>query len=453
MKKFVSLLLLLTVVFENAQSQNYFDSASYVHYYHNLYPAFKIDSTIQRTDLTTEEKIEGLSKVWYEAKFNFANFDLVPHLNWDSAYRQFIPRCLATNNILDYYKVLKQFNQLLRDGHSRVTEPPYYFSKSNEYVPLVCQYINQQVVLTEILDADTAYTKASIGWIIEKIDGTPVQQYIREMIAPYINFSTAQDSIARIYRYELLKGAANSRVTISFRDEKNKIVVQSFKRKSWDTDENPVQFKVLKNNIGYLKLNSFNTGLVVEIFDSLFNTISKANGLIIDIRSNGGGSSNYGYEILGRLTDKPFYTSMNITRTYRPTSRAWSNEPIKIDITKWDWKPYKPNPYLKPVVLLTGPSTYSAAEDFTVAFRSAKRGLIIGCTTGGSTGQPMGYNLPGGGLGFVCSKRDVQPDGEEFVGRGISPDKTVFPTLAGIRNGQDEVLEVAKQFLYRNKQF
>lgn len=445
MKKYIPLMLLLIIAIGTVDAQNKFDSASYVHYNNQLFPAFKMDTSFQGSNLTNEEKIEGLSKVWYEAKFNFANFDLVPKLNWDSAYRQFIPRCLAATNIVDYYKVLKQFNQLLHDGHSRVLEPLYYFSRNNESLPFVCQYINQQVVLTEILSTDTPYTKARIGWIIEKIDGIPVQQYISEKISPFLHFSTSQDSTARIYRYELFKGEVNSRVTIHFKDENNKSVVRTFIRRPWASAENIVQFKMLQNNIGYLQLNNFGSNSVVKLFDSLFNAISKTKGLIIDIRTNGGGSSNYGYEILGRLTDKPFFTSMNIIRTYQPTSRAWSNEPIKINISKSDWKPYKPDPYLKPIVLLTGPSTYSAAEDFTVAFRSAKRGLIVGSTTGGSTGQPMGYNLPGGGIGFICSKRDVQPDGEEFVGRGISPDKVVVSTLAGVRKGKDEVIEAAMQ--------
>ncbi len=445
MKKFITMLILFVLVIGKVQSQNKFDSATYVNFNNQLFPVLNMDTSIRTSYLTNEEKIEGLSKVWYEAKFNFANFDLVPNLNWDSAYKAFIPRCLATSNVLDYYKVLKQFNQLLHDGHTRVMEPLHYFYKDFGIVPFVCDYIDQKVVLTEIFDTDPAYTKANIGWIIEKIDGVPVQQYIQENISPYLHFSTSQDSTARIYRYELLKGNVDSLITINFRNEKNKEIVQTFKRKPWKDDEKPVQFMVLNNNIGYLQVNSFGSNKVVEMFDSLFNEISKTNGLIIDIRRNGGGNSNYGYEILGRLTNKPFFTSKSIIRNYRPSSRAWTNEPIKIDISQWDWKPYKPNPYLKPVVLLTGPSTYSAAEDFTVAFKSAKRGMIIGRTTGGSTGQPLGYNLPGGGIGFVCTKRDVQPNGEEFVGIGIVPDQTITPTLQGIRKGKDEVLEAALQ--------
>lgn len=444
MKKYILIIFALTIIIGNAQTQSRFDSANYVRFYNQINTAWNLDSNIHVTDLTQEEKIEGLSKVWYEAKFNFANFDLVPKLNWDSAYKTFIPRCLATKNIVDYYNVLKEFNRLLRDGHSRVMEPPYYFFK-NTFMPVVCDYIDGQVVVTQILKTDAPYNKIKAGWIIEKIDGVAVQDYIQKKISPYLHFSTPQDSIARIYRYELLRGPINSIMNIQFRDENNKVQIQKIKRTPWKGIENLVAFKVLDNNIGYLQINSFESDKVVKIFDSLFNTISKTDGLIIDIRGNGGGNSNVGYEIIGHLTDKPFKTSISVIRKYSPTSRAWTNEPFSIELSKWDWKPYKPNPYLKKVVLLIGASTYSAAEDFTVAFKSANRGLILGNTTGGSTGQPLGYNLPGGGIGFTCSKRDVQPNGEEFVGIGISPDKKIIPTLSGIRNGKDEVLQAALQ--------
>jgi len=182
------------------RAQSSFDSTAYTHFYNHLYPTFRIDSTLHRNDLTPEEKIVGLSKVWSEATFNFANFDLVPHLNWDSAYRQFIPKCLATQDILSYYNVLKQFNQLLHDGHSRIMEPPYYFSKNNSYLPFVCQLIEGKVVLTEILDQDSQYTRAKVGWIVEKIDDVPVRDYIQCNISPFLAYSTPQDSAARIYR-------------------------------------------------------------------------------------------------------------------------------------------------------------------------------------------------------------------------------------------------------------
>ena len=99
----------------------------------------------------------------------------------------------------------------------------------------------------------------------------------------------------------------------------------------------------------------------------------------------------------------------------------------------------------KPVVVLTSPATFSAAEDFAVAFDVMDRGLFIGEPTGGSTGQPLFFRLPGGGSARVTSKRDSYPSGKEFVGVGIQPDKLVEPTIKDVRAGRDTVLRFASQ--------
>ena len=47
-------------------------------------------------DLSNEDKLYGLSLFWKEASYNFAYFDQVPKLDFDSAYREYIPKVLAT---------------------------------------------------------------------------------------------------------------------------------------------------------------------------------------------------------------------------------------------------------------------------------------------------------------------------------------------------------------------
>lgn len=441
MKKAILLSLVLCGL-TAVMAQSKFDSASYNQFYNKLFPGFSIDSTTKIKALSQEEKIEALSKVWYEAKFNFANFDLVPTLNWDSLYRAFIPKILATNDIISSYQVLQTFNQNLRDGHSRVIPPPAYFFSMMDNLPIQCKYLDGKVVVYNIFSSDKAYQSIKKGWIVEKIDGVPVQEYIQKNISPYIHFSTVQDSINRIYTYELFRGNKGSSVSIGFRDDKGNTNTQSFQRT--DRINLPkIAFHVLPGNIGHLVINSFENDEITKMFDSLFNEISTTSALIIDIRMNGGGSSNVGYEVLGCLTDKPFYTSLNVLHSYNGAYRAWGNGAIKLHLEKNDWKPYKNKLYSKPVIVLTSGATYSAAEDFTVAFKMMQRGKIMGEPTGGSTGQPLGYNLPGGGIGFICTKRDAMPDGTEFVGVGIQPDIKVSNSIAGIRSGKDEVLEAA----------
>ena len=93
--------------------------------------------------------------------------------------------------------------------------------------------------------------------------------------------------------------------------------------------------------------------------------------------------------------------------------------------------------------VLTSARTYSAAEDFAVAFDTMQRGRIVGEATGGSTGQPLIVALPGGAMARICTKRDTYSDGREFVGVGVQPEVVVHPTVADFRAGRDTVLEAA----------
>lgn len=140
--------------------------------------------------------------------------------------------------------------------------------------------------------------------------------------------------------------------------------------------------------------------------------------MIIDLRYNGGGEGSYAIEILRTLTNKNFDLSLGKTLRYesRTAGTSWFEQSMGSVV------PNKKKNYDKPVVLLIGPRTFSAAEDFAVTFDYMKRGKMIGQPTGGSTGQPLSFGLPGGGSARVCAKKDTYPDGKEFVGIGIIPD-------------------------------
>jgi C-terminal processing protease CtpA/Prc len=103
-------------------------------------------------------------------------------------------------------------------------------------------------------------------------------------------------------------------------------------------------------------------------------------------------------------------------------------------------------PFLGPVVVLVGPRTLSAAEDFLIPLHASHRATLVGQRTAGSTGQPLIIMLPGGGGAAICTKWDSYPDGREFVGVGIDPDVEVYPTQAEVAaglwsGGKDPVLE------------
>ncbi len=204
---------------------------------------------------------------------------------------------------------------------------------------------------------------------------------------------------------------------------------------------------MLEGNVAYVALNSFENEEVVNGWKKAFPEISKASAIILDLRTNGGGDSGIGFQILRDLAAAPFLDSRQREREYIPTERARGTLMEFIDIPADLNQPRASGYKSNPVVVLSSAATFSAAEDFLVAWKNSGRGKIIGEPSGGSTGQPLFFKLPGGGSGRVCTKKDTFPDGSEWVGKGVAPDILVHPTFADVQAGRDTVLNRALAYL------
>lgn len=406
--------------------------------------AFK---TPYKTDLSEAEKMAGLSLLWSQAKYNFVNFDHVD-IDWNQTYLDYLPKAKNTRSTAEYYKVLISFYARLKDGHTNVYVPdslsPEFYSRP----PFRTELIEGRVFVSQVF-SDSLYRSGIVpGLEVVKIDSEPVISYAEKNIKPYQSSSTMQDMEIREFSYALLAGPKNKPMNIEFKDRHGKTITRTISRTGYH-DVKGLKTMEYQNigNVGYLTINNFEDKAIIGKFDSLYTEIAKTKGLIIDIRYNGGGDGVIGFNILSRLTDKPFLISSSkvLKEFSRPGAEPqWESN----GINKWNanGKVF----YNKPVVVLIGPRTFSAAEDFTVAFDYMKRGTLIGLTTGGSTGQPILFNLPGGGTARVCGKRDTYPDGKEFVGIGIMPNVAVQKTIKDLWDGRDAAKEKALEIL--NKQ-
>jgi C-terminal processing protease CtpA/Prc len=404
-----------------------------------------------KENLSDDEKVAGLSKLWAEAKFNFIHFDKVPTLDWDATYMAYLPRVRVTTSTYEYYLVLMEMYARLGDGHTGVGMP-WELREERARPPLIrTQLVEGKVMVVAVAEQLTA-TGLMVGQEIVEIDGLPAIDYATRNVMPYQSASTPQDRTMRVYGQALLLGPKNQSVALTVRDAAGAVSVRDVPRVS-NTDYwklfngEPMTFKMLPGNVAYVALNSFNDGQAADRFEATFPEIAKADALVIDVRENGGGSDGVGYRVLAFLADKEFYTSKWETRDYRPASRAWGERETRFSGTAQKISPNGKQRFAKPVVVLTSPRTYSAAEDFTGAFRAMKRGKIVGEATGGSTGMPLVFPLPGGGGARVCTKHDTLADGTEFVGVGIFPDVAVSPTITDLRANRDTVLEAALQQL------
>lgn len=134
------------------------------------------------------------------------------------------------------------------------------------------------------------------------------------------------------------------------------------------------ELRILDGNIGYLNLSYFedpSKGGVTAT--TAMNFLSNADAIIIDLRNNGGGSTD-----MVQLLASYFFEGepQPLTDIYwRPTN----------SLTQYRTLPYVPGKRMPKVdvYLLTSQNTFSAAEDFSYSLQNLKRVTIIGETTGG----------------------------------------------------------------------
>lgn len=404
-------------------------------------------ATPYRPDLSEAERIAGLSLFWSEAKYNFVNFELVPKLDWDALYLEYIPKVQAATKFDDYLKVMRQFCAQLRDGHTNIYPPEALANQYRSRPGLRTLLVENRVLVTEVQDEELAEQGLVVGTEILEIDGEPVHDYANREVAPYVSASTEQDRLVRVFRYELLLGDSTRALHLTLADAKGQRWKVELERatpsKRADfTVKPPFSWRMLPGNIAYVELNDFSSDACSRQFLENFDQITAAKAIIFDVRENGGGNSDVGWDILGTLTKEPFDTTRWFTRKYVPAFRAWGRAQ-GVESGSSTWQANSSRHYAGPVLVLTSARTYSAAEDFAAVFKQMKRGAIVGEPTGGSTGQPLMIRLPGGIQARICSKHDQLADGTEFVGKGIMPDLAAKPTVAGIQAGKDEVLEAA----------
>jgi C-terminal processing protease CtpA/Prc len=426
-------------------------TSQYLHF-GRMYKNRKLIPTIE---IPEAERIAGFAHLWSEVKYNFAFFDQVPHIDWDQILIEYIPKVQAAKNDVDYYKVLRRCIALLKDGHTSV------WGASDEprcEPPIQVQAIRNQAVIVQVYPIDNIKSdklkdeliaaNLKPGDVITHVDGQYVQQILAEEIYPYISSSTAHDLDLRAYP-KLLLGEYGSKVLLDIvgLDGAKRKVSLTRGRYRFSRKPNNFECKELEDGIVYVNLPSFGSDSVVKEFDKLFDEIKKAGGLILDVRQNGGGSTSNGYAIVSRLVKKSVPGSHWKTRKYIAAYRAWGRQEQWHQGDHGTIRPHKTRHYGGPVVVLAGPKTGSAAEDFVVAFQTSGRGKVIGQKTCGSTGQPLKIELPGGGGARICTKRDTYPDGREFVGIGVIPDIEVEPTPQDIAEERDVVLEKALEVL------
>jgi carboxyl-terminal processing protease len=203
----------------------------------------------------------------------------------------------------------------------------------------------------------------------------------------------------------------------------------------------PLQSSVLPGGVGYLRLSDFvisgrtlpnGTELLSDLDRRLDDLDAQgAQGLILDLRNNGGGSVQTADEILGRF----------LPDTVRSIRESDERGHESFDIASGRIHARQ----LPMAVLINGESA-SASEVTAAALRDAHRAVLVGQKTAGAVASSELLPLPGGaGVQIAVATASAPDSNVSLDGVGVTPDVVTAEsrTLADYRSGRDPQLDTA----------
>lgn len=211
----------------------------------------------------------------------------------------------------------------------------------------------------------------------------------------YDDFDTIADSI---------KGKEGTKVKLVIERDGQKLDFEITRQR---VETNPISSKSLNNNIGYIKLPSFDSDSSNRLKEKIDELITNgAKSLILDLRNNGGGIVDEANKIADLFLDKG--------KTIMTTKDNKGKEETEKTKSKIE--------YDFPIIVLTNENTASASEILTAALKDNSRAKVIGTKTfGKGVIQTVITLLDGSGLKITTAEY-FTPNGTEINKKGISPD-------------------------------
>lgn len=200
-----------------------------------------------------------------------------------------------------------------------------------------------------------------------------------------------------------------------------------------------LSYRILDDNIAYVRYESFMDGIGEGNLDKMFINLMFCQGLILDIRDNGGGNLLYAERLAARFFNERTMVGYMQHKTGAGHSDFSSLEEQWLD-------PSSNIRWHKPVCVLTNRGVYSAANEFVKYMKQCPTATIVGDHTGGGAGLPFSSSLPNGwSVRFsACPMYDVEKQDTEF---GISPDVRVDLLQSDLLRGEDTIIEAARAIL------
>lgn len=202
-----------------------------------------------------------------------------------------------------------------------------------------------------------------------------------------------------------------------------------------------MKYQILEDNIGYIYYGSFNGGLGESNLDHVLDELSVCDGLIIDVRNNGGGMLTLAERFAARFTNERVLTGYISYKTGKGHNDFSPPEALYLEPATGHVR------WQKPVAVLMNRSSYSSTNDFINKMNQLPQVVLVGDKSGGGSGLPFSSELPcGWSVRFSASPMfDPDMNHTEF---GIEPDIKTDMTPDDMQKNKDSIIEAAREYFH-----
>lgn len=382
-------------------------------------------------------RLLSLYRYWNIIQYYFPYKNLIEE-DWKDVLSEFIPRFIRAGNETEYQLAVLELMARVHDTHANFVDGKLFKYWGINQPAFAIEFIKNKAIVSAYIHSELSKNIGlKIGDEITMINGTSVSEIVQDQLkyTPASNYPTQlRDISKRLLRTNDSTLTIEYRTGEEFRTETIKTYIVSKFYDYYNESKNRTSFKLINEDIAYLYLGSIKN----SDLSNVFNEIKKTKGLIIDLRCY---PSEFVVFILSKhLLPKRTEFVRFSTGSIEEAGLFTFTKSLEVGQKNKDY-------YKGKVVILINETTQSQAEYTTMALRVAPKATVIGSTTAGADGNVSTFYLPGNIRTMISGIGIYYPDKTETQRIGIVPDIEIKPTIEGIKNNKDKLLEKAIELI------
>jgi len=411
------------------------------------------------TEDQRQTNLESFEKIWttirdkhYDPEFG--------GLDWQAVHDELRPKMEKAQKMSEARAIMKELIARLKLSHFNLIPVEVYekIGRPGEkgdfdgVTGIDLRIIDGKPLVTSVQEGSPAQ-KAGVktGWEIVQIGKTEIASLLPEIAKEFENNSLKEYYLWSTVKARLL-GKIGDTLDIRFKDGTGKtlqldMTLVEQQGNKFKLGHLPPMYIWIKTDtikseqgtFGYIAFNGFlDIPRVMPAFNKAMKSFidTDVDGIVIDIRGNGGGLPMMAMGMAGWLMEE---------KGRRLGTMYLRESELKMAVLP------RPEIYAGPVAVLIDGLSASCSEIFAGGLKDLGRARIFGSTTAGAV-LPSTIEMLPNKDGFQYAFANYRSEkGDVLEGVGVSPDVEVYHTREALLQGKDRVLETALQWIGETK--